>query len=70
MPALRLSPRMSFTERDKELGITCKIKILDAKEPRSDMGLIADTFRQLEGTMVGDGVFRIAVWKQSEEWGP
>ena len=46
MPALRLSPPMELSKEDKSMGITVKIKVLPADAPRTDMGIIADTFRQ------------------------
>ena len=69
MPALKLSLELPFTDRDKELGLTCKIKILNGDEPRSAMGLIADTFRQMEDVAVGEDTFRTAAWgKHKEEY--
>lgn len=67
MPALKLSPELPFTDRDKELGLTCKIKILNGNESRSAMGIIADTFRQMEDVAVGEGTFRIAAWGKYKE---
>lgn len=58
MPALKLSSELPFKDKDKELGLTCKIKVLNGNEPRSAMGLIADTFRQMEDVAVGEGRFR------------
>ena len=60
MPALRLSPALPLDARDRRLGLTSKIRILPPDAPRTAMGLVADTFRKMPGTVVGEGVFRIA----------
>jgi len=62
MPALRLSPNLPLSEKDIQLGITCKIKILPPDNVRSAMGIISDTFRQLPEVYTGEGVFRISAW--------
>lgn len=62
MPSLCLSPELALTEEDKRLGITTKIKILPEDAPRTAMGMIADTFRQLEGVVTGSGVIRTSGW--------
>lgn len=67
MPALRLSPEYKLTKKDKQLGITQKIKILPANCERSAMGIIADTFRKLPDTQTGEGVFRISGWGKNAD---
>jgi len=67
MPALKLSPELPFTNKDKELGLTCKIKILNGNELRSAMGIIADTFRQMQDVAIGEGTFRIAAWGKHKD---
>lgn len=62
MPALRLSPPAPLTDEDKALGLTSKIRILPPDAPRTAMGAIADLFRMQEGTVVSNGVFRVAAW--------
>lgn len=62
MPALRISKEYELSTRDKELGITAKIKILPPDNKKSAMGVIADTFLTLNETVVGDGIYRIAGW--------
>lgn len=62
MPALCLSPEQELSERDKKMGITVKIKVLEPDCERSAMGVIADTFRKMSDTYTGDGVFRISGW--------
>lgn len=57
MPALRLSPELPLTEKDKKIGISVKIKILPEERERSAMGIIADTFRMQSDTVTGDGIF-------------
>ena len=68
MPALRLSPELELTEEDRRMGITVKIKLLDADAPRTAMGIIADTFRQLPDTYAGQDTISTAGWgKHGEE---
>ncbi len=62
MPALSLSPAMELTEEDKNMGITVKIKVLPPDAPRTDMGIIADTFRQRPDVVTGKGVIRTSGW--------
>ncbi len=62
MPSLRLSPNLPLTKADNELGLTCKIKILEPDTERSAMGLIADTFRQMPEVVTGEGIFRVSAW--------
>lgn len=62
MPALRLSPAMELTEEDKNMGITVKIKVLEEDALRTDMGIIADTFRQRGDVVTGKGVIRTSGW--------
>lgn len=62
MPSLRLSREPELTERDKAMGITVKIKVLEPDCERSAMGIISDTFRKMPDTYTGDGVFRISGW--------
>lgn len=38
MPSFRLSARKPLNDIDKEMGLTCKIKILQVDEDRSGMG--------------------------------
>lgn len=65
MPALRLGRELPLTEQDKTLGITVKIKILPEDCELSAMGIIADTFRHMHGTVTNDGIFRISAWGKS-----
>lgn len=62
MPALALSPELELTEKDKEMGITVKIKVLTEDAPRTAMGVIADTFRQRADVSMGKGVIRTVGW--------
>lgn len=62
MPALRLSPPLELSRKDKDMGITTKIKILPEDAPRTDMGIIADTFRQRCDVVTGEGVIRTSGW--------
>ena len=58
MPALRLSPAMELTEEDKKMGIIVKLKVLPEDAPRTDMGIIADTFRQRADVITSKGRIR------------
>lgn len=60
MPALRLSGDEPLDENDKQNGLLRKIRILSDDEPKSAMGIIADTFRMMPDTLVGKGVFAAA----------
>jgi aminoglycoside N3'-acetyltransferase len=62
MPAFRLSRKLPLTQEDTALGITLKIRYLREGETSSDMGLIADTFRQMSDVCEGEGHFRVAAW--------
>lgn len=62
MPALRLSPAMELTEEDRNMGITVKIKVLPENAQKTDMGIIADTFRQRNDVITGKGIIRTSGW--------
>lgn len=62
MPSLCFGPELELTEEDKNMGITVKIKILPEDEPRTAMGIIADTFRQRADVITGTGVIRTSGW--------
>ncbi len=62
MPALRLSPPMDLSPMDRSMGIISKIKVLPEDAPRTDMGIIADTFRQRDDVVTGEGVIRTSGW--------
>ncbi len=67
MPALRLSPDLPKTEADLRMGITYKARILSDEEPRSAMGIVADTFRLQPDVVVSEGVFGTAAWGRNAE---
>lgn len=62
MPALALSPELELTEKDKEMGITVKIKVLTEDAPRTAMGVIADTFRKRDDVCMGQGIIKTVGW--------
>lgn len=62
MPSFTLSARMPLNDTDRELGLTCKIKILQGTEERSGMGIVSDTFRNMQGVSTGQGMFRVSAW--------
>ncbi|MDP4090678.1 MAG: AAC(3) family N-acetyltransferase [Bacillota bacterium] len=67
MPALRMSPDLPLTEEDKKNGVLRKIKVLSPEERKSGMGIIADTFRLLPDTEVGEGTFAISAWGKNAD---
>lgn len=62
MPALRLSPPMELTEEDRSMGLTVKIKVLAENAERTNMGIIADTFRQRPDVITGQGIISTSGW--------
>lgn len=62
MPALRLSKELPLTEEDKKLGMTVKIKVLEADADRTAMGIVADTFRKMPGTFSGQDTISTSGW--------
>ena len=62
MPSLCFGPEMELAEEDRNMGITTKIKILPEDEPRTAMGIIADTFRQRDDVITGTGMTRTSGW--------
>ena len=62
MPSLCFGPELELTQEDKDMGITVKIKILPEDEPRTAMGVIADTFRQRSDVVTGKGMIRTSGW--------
>jgi len=67
MPSLRLSRELPLSVTDKQLGLTCKIKILSPDEDHSAMGLISDTFRRMPDVCTGDGVFGVSAWGKNAD---
>lgn len=62
MPSLCFGPALELTEEDKNMGIITKIRILPEDEPRTAMGIVADTFRQREDVVTGKGLIRTSGW--------
>jgi aminoglycoside N3'-acetyltransferase len=62
MPAFRLSPNLPLTDKDKQLGLTLKIRLLAEEENHTAMGIVADTFRQRLDVVTGSGIFRVSAW--------
>lgn len=67
MPALRLSRDLQLSEEDKKNGLLRKIKVLHPEEKHSAMGIIADTFRLLPDTKIGEGTFAISAWGKNAD---
>ena len=62
MPAFKDSLALPLSERDIQLGIKLKIKLLQGDEERTGMGIVADTFRMMPDTLTGEGQFRVSAW--------
>ena len=62
MPSFRLSHPVPFTQTDRSLGVTCKLRILPPDAPVSGMGIVADRFRKMPDVVTGEGIFRVSVW--------
>lgn len=67
MPALRLSSPLNLTQADKNMGITSKIKVLPENADRTDMGIIADTFRRRKDVITGSGIIRTSGWGKNAQ---
>lgn len=67
MPSFKLSPALPLDERDKNLGLTLKIRILQDDEEPSGMGIVSDTFRKLPDTVTGNGLFRVSAWGKDSD---
>ncbi len=67
MPSFLLSKTLPLTDEDKKLGLTLKIKILPEDENRTGMGIVSDTFRQMNGIVTGHGTFRVSAWGKDAE---
>lgn len=67
MPALCFSPELKLTKEDQAMGITVKIRKLPEDEPKTAMGIIADTFRQREDVVTGAGTIRTSGWGANAE---
>ena len=63
MPSFPLSKPQKLTELDRQLGIAFKKKKLpeDSNE-KSDMGIVADTFRRRPDVHTGVGEHRCSAW--------
>lgn len=57
-----VSSATELTDEDRDMGITVKIKVLPENAPRTDMGIIADTFRQRADVITGKGIIRTSGW--------
>lgn len=67
MPALRLGPALELTEEDRKMGIAVKIKVLPEDAQKTDMGMIADTFRRRGDVITGRGIIRTSGWGKHAE---
>jgi len=67
MPSFKDSPWLPLNEADKKLGLTLKIKLLKGGEPRSGMGIVSDTFRNMPDVVTGEGHFRVSAWGKDAE---
>lgn len=63
MPAFPLSRSRELNDLDHQLGIMCKKqKLAEDSTERSDMGIIADTFRVRPDVYTGAGEHRCSAW--------
>lgn len=62
MPSFMLSPNLPLSDKDKELGLTVKIKILQDDKEKNAMGVVSDTFRKRPDVITGQGIFRVSAW--------
>lgn len=62
MPSFRLSPNLSLTDDDRQLGLTTKIRLLAEDEEHTAMGVVSDAFRNRPGVKTGEGIFRVSAW--------
>lgn len=63
MPSFLLSKSAPLTEKDIALGIERKNKFLsEDHSEETDMGIIADTFRNSENVITGKGLHRFSAW--------
>ena len=49
-------------EENKKLGLTVKIRVLPEDAERTDMGVIADTFRRRQDVVTGSAIIRTSGW--------
>jgi aminoglycoside N3'-acetyltransferase len=67
MPSF-LVKSLPLSEQDKALGISSKSKILsEDHNERTDMGIIADTFRKTDGVITGKGPHRFSAWGNDQK---
>jgi aminoglycoside N3'-acetyltransferase len=63
MSAYPVSLPLPLTEAEKALGITAKVRFLDVNDdPKTGMGIIADTFTKMPGTILSKGIHRVCCW--------
>lgn len=62
MPAFRLSKPVPLSEEDRRMGVSSKVRILEADVNRTAMGLVADTFCVRPDVVLGEGISRVCAW--------
>ncbi len=68
MSAYPLTLPLPLSEQDRARGIIAKVRFLDPNSnERTGMGVIADTFRSLPGTVLGPGFHRVCAWGRDAE---
>ncbi len=68
MTAFPFSRRLEPDEQDLKMNISVKMRILDpASEERTDMGLIADTFKRDPEVVLGTDQWPVAAWGAEAE---
>ena len=69
MPSFRMSKRLPLSSRDREIGLSLKIRITDpdSKEP-TGMGVISDTFRSRSDVLTSSSkIIRVSAWGVDKE---
>jgi aminoglycoside 3-N-acetyltransferase len=68
MSAYPVTLPLPLTEEEKKKGILAKVRLLDENaDCKTGMGVIADTFSILQGTILGKGGHRVCAWGRDAE---
>ncbi len=63
MSAYRVTLPLPLTEEEKKKGIIAKVrKLNESTDHRTGMGIIVDTFCNVPGTYLGEGINRVCAW--------
>ena len=68
MSAYPVTLPLPLTDEEKKKGILAKVRLLDENaDCKTGMGIIADTFRKLPGTILGKHGHRVCAWGHNAE---